>query len=112
MKHDLLWLLGLVGFAWWLSRRKPPDPIEIPAVKTSVGQLPSIDDQIGLFDFLFGRRDAEEKLPSWYDQNFGVGLRNPRYGEHGWWYVWDVQSEADVGGPKFLIDKLTDQVND
>lgn len=57
---DWLIILGIGGAAWWLLRKSPAgaSPVQISSLTTGIGNGNSAEAEVGLFDKLFGLRDA------------------------------------------------------
>lgn len=57
---------GIAGAAWWFLRQKGQtkqvSPVEIDALASNVSQGLSASEEVGLFDRLFGIRDASAEL--------------------------------------------------
>ena len=68
MKNLSPWwvLVAIAGAAYWFLGRgagaKQVSPVEIDALKSNVSQGLTVNDEVGLFDRLFGIRDASAEL--------------------------------------------------
>lgn len=67
MKNLSPWwvLVAIAGAAYWFLGRdgaKEVSPVEIDALKSNVSQGLTVNDEVGLFDRLFGIRDASAEL--------------------------------------------------
>lgn len=64
--YEYWWLAGLAVLAWWFLRGKSASkevsPVEIDALASNVSQGLSAGEEVGLFDRLFGIRDASQEL--------------------------------------------------
>lgn len=113
MKTTWLILAGFAGAAWWLwksgSEATPASPVKINSLSTSLGSGPTPEEEVGLFDQLFGIRDASREFTK-----FKSGASSLRYRICHSDGTCEVQTIAPIGqvqinplrGPKYFLDYL------
>mgnify|MGYP003500554018 FL=1 len=114
-KVSIYWILaGAAVVAWWFlkgkAQTKEVSPVEIDALASNVSQGLGADEEVGLFDRLFGIRDASRELVK-LKSSINIGQRIKICHSDG---TCELQSRGVIGtiepyplkAPKYFLDYL------
>ncbi|TXH46728.1 MAG: hypothetical protein E6Q97_28905 [Desulfurellales bacterium] len=113
MKSSWLILAGVAGVAYWLYRSgssaKPASPVSIESLSTNLGSGNTAEQEVTLFDQLFGIKDASREFAK-----FKAGAASLRYRICHSDGTCEVDNGGTIGnvvvsplrGPKYFLDYL------